>query len=451
MNAYWIKFLPGFVRARLDGRHGLQAVLGNSSWLFADKVIRMGVGLLVGVWIVRYLGPSQLGLLAYAGAFTGLFGAVAALGLDRMVVQEIVKRPDRQDEILGTAFALKVAGGLAGLAITVIAISFVRTGDTLMLWLVGICAAGFVFQSLNVIDFFFQAKVQAKYAVIAANAAFFVVTLAKIAFLILHAQLIAFAWAGLGEIVLTSIFLIVAYRVNGKRMNLWRYSGTMARTLLKYSWPLILSGVAIAIYMRIDQIMIGEMLGDKEVGLFSAAVRISEIWYFIPMAIVSSLVPMLMQSKIKSEELYYDRLQKLFTMLIWLGVVAAVVMTLAKDPIIGLLFGEAYADSAKVLAIHIWGGIFVALGVGSGIWFTIENLQTYSFYRTLSGCVANVLLNFLLIPKFGINGAAVATVIAQCFAAFLFDFSNPKTRPIFWMKVKAFNPVPLLRAGIRRV
>lgn len=446
MNAIWIKYLPGFVRNKLDGRHGLQAVLGNSSWLFADKILRMGVGLLVGIWIVRYLGPAQLGLLNYAGAFAGLFGTLATLGLDRIVVQELVKNPARETEILGTAFALKLIGGAIGLALTMLAILLVRSGEPLMHWLVGICAAGFIFQSLNVIDFFFQAKVQAKYAVFAANGAFALMTLLKIALLLTSAPLIAFAWAGLGEVVLTAIFLVVAYRFNRRSMRVWRYSSSAARELLKYSWPLILSSVAIVIYMRIDQIMIGEMLGDEEVGLFSAAVKISEVWYFIPAAIVSSVVPTLIQSKKQSEALYYARLQTFFTVMVWMAICVALIVTVERERIVSLLFGEQYAASADVLAIHIWGGVFVALIAASGIWFTVENLQIYSFYRTLTGAVVNVSLNLVLIPRYGINAAAFATVVSQCFASFLFDLSNPKTRPIFWMKLKAFSPASIVAA-----
>ena len=440
MNAHWFKYLPRYVRTRLDGRPVLQAVLGNSTWLLADKVVRLGVGLLVGIWVVRYLGPTQLGLLNYAGAFAGLFGAFATLGLDRMVVQELVRDPAREAQILGSAFALKVAGAVLGIAVTMLAIFHMRGGDTQMHWLVGICAAGFIFQSLNVVDFFFQAKVQAKYAVFAANVAFSLTTLVKIALLLGSAPLIAFAWTGLGEAALTAVFLAVAYRAKRHSRQGWRYSWPVARGLLKQSWPLILSSIAIVTYMRIDQVMIGEMLGDAEVGLFSAAVKISELWYWIPAAVVSSVVPAVIRSKKLSEARYYERLQTFFTVLVWASIAVALVVTLERERIVSLLYGAPYAASADVLAIHIWGGVFAALAAASGIWFTVENLQLYSFYRTLTGAVVNVALNLVLIPRYGINGAAFATVVSQCCASFLFDLSNPRTRRIFWMKLRAFSP-----------
>ncbi len=437
MNASWVKYLPRFIREKLESRHGLQAILANTGWLFADKILRMGVGLFVGVWIARYLGPEQFGLWNFAMAFAALFGAFATLGLDGIVVRELVKNPERQNELLGSAFALKLIGGAVTLLIALIAISLVRSGDALTLWLVGLSAAGFIFQSVNVIDFYFQAKVQSRYTVYAANGAFVLMTLVKIALLLTSAPLIAFAWAGLGEIALTAIFLLAAYRFNHHNMREWRYDGRVARELLKASWPLILSGLAIMIYMRIDQIMIGQMLGDKEVGLYSAAVRISEVWYFIPMAIVSSVFPAIIAAKQQNETLYLQRLQKLYDLMVMLALSVAIPLTFLSDWLIVALFGEAYLHAGSILAIHVWGGVFVFLGVASGKWFLTENLLRFAFYRTLLGVLLNIGGNYVLIPLYGIAGAAVATIISQSAATYFFDIVNAKTRKMFWMKTKS--------------
>lgn len=433
----WLHYLPAALRNRIEHRPNLLAILSNTGWLFADKILRMGVGLFVGVWIARYLGPEQFGLWNFAIAFVALFGAFATLGLDSIVVRELVKNPERQNELLGTAFVLKLIGALIALILTMVAISFVRSGETLTLWLIAISAAGFIFQSLNVIDFYFQANVKSRYTVYAANAAFILMTLAKVVLLISSAPLIAFAWVGLGEVALTSLFLLLAYRVNHHHIREWLYSNSAAKELLKHSWPLILSGLAIVIYMRIDQIMIGQLLGDNEVGLFSAAVRISEVWYFIPIAIANSVFPAIIRTKKHSEVLYSQRLQKLFNLMVVLALLIAVPLTFIADWIVDILYGEAYLQADKVLAIHVWAGVFVFLGVASNQWFLVENLQNLAFYRTLLGAVLNICANFILIPKFGISGAAFATLIAQFSASYLFDLLNVKTRSMFWMKTKS--------------
>ena len=180
MNAKWVKYLPKFISRRLEGRYGFQSIVSNSGWLLADKAVRMGVGLFVGVWTARYLGPEQFGLWNFASAFAALFSALSTLGLDGIIIRELIKKPERQNVLLGSAFALKVMGGLIALLLALFAISLMHSGETFTIWLVGISAAGFIFQSVNVIDYYFQAKVQSKYTVLAANAAFVLLTLVKI-------------------------------------------------------------------------------------------------------------------------------------------------------------------------------------------------------------------------------------------------------------------------------
>lgn len=450
MNAKWVKYLPRSVRSKLAGRRGLQAVIGNTGWLIADKVIRLGVGLFVSVWIARYLGPAQFGLWSFAMAFAALFGAFATLGLDGIVVRELVKTPERQNELMGSAFALKLAGGVATLLLAVGAMALVRPGERLTLLLVALSAAGFIFQSMNVVDFYFQARVQSRYTVYAANAAFILMTLTKIALLMLSAPLVAFALAGLGEAILTALFLLIAYRLNHHRSSAWRYRTSVAVELLKHSWPLILSSLAIMVYMRIDQIMIGQMLGDKEVGLFSAAVKISEVWYFVPTAIVSSVFPAIILAKQQNEELYLGRLQRLYDLMVILALSIAIPLTIFSDELMSFLFGSAYQSAGSVLALHIWGGIFVFLGVASSQWYLAENLQTIAFSRAVVGAVVNILLNLVLIPSHGLIGAAVATIFAQLVAAYLFDGLSNRTRPQFWAKTNALvAPLRLFSEKLR--
>jgi len=193
--------------------------------------------------------------------------------------------------------------------------------------------------------------------------------------------------------------------------------------------------------MKIDQIMLGQMVGDEAVGIYSAAVRVSEVWYFIPTTIVASVFPAILEAKKRSEAQYYQRLQRLYDLMVWLSVSVALPMTLLSTPIVTLLFGEAFAASGPVLAIHIWAALFVFLGVASGKWFLAENRQLLSFQRTALGMIVNVILNFLLIPGFGVMGAAIATVISQATAAWFFDSVQLVTRRMFFMKLKAMNPL----------
>ena len=414
-----------------------RGIIANTGWLFADRILRMGVGLFVGVWVARYLGVQQFGVFNYATAFVALFSTLSTLGLDAIVVRSIVREPEKRLQILGTTFWLKLIGGIAALVLAVSSIILLRHDDHLTISLVAILASVGIFQTFDTIDIWFQSQVQSKYTVIAKNTAFVITALIKVILISIHAPLIAFAWTALGEVGLGAIGLIISYRVRGYSPWLWPWSSPLAKTLLKESWPLILSGVTIMIYMRIDQIMLGQMIGDKAVGLYSAATRISEVWYFIPVAIASSVSPAIYAAKEVSEALYYQRIKQLIRMLVLISLVISVPMSLMSGKLITILFGNGYAEAGKILAIHIWASLFVFMGVATSPWFIAEGLTEFSFHRTLIGAVVNVVLNFLLIPSYGGIGAAIATVIAYAIAAFLANGLNSKTHRIFIIQLKS--------------
>jgi len=437
MNRYWVKFLPSFVSKKLEGRRNLQNIIGNTGWLFADKIVRLGVGLFVGVWIARYLGPAQYGILNYAQAFVSLFAVFATLGLDGIVVRDIVRDPACREETLGSAFLLKLTGGFFTLLLTVGSVILIRPTDKLTWLLVTVSATGTIFQAFDVVDFWFQSQVQAKFTVVARNSAFLAVSLVKIMLLMRQAPLIAFAWAGLAETVLSAAGLVVAYRVHGYRLKFWKGSLSRAKELIRESWPLVLSGLAIIIYMKIDQVMLGEMVGDEAVGLYSAAIRVSELWYFIPLAIVSSVFPALVEAKTNGDIIYYDRIKKLFKLLVGIAYLISIPMTMLATNIISMLYGKSYLAAGFILSIHIWASVFVFIGVGQGPWNITEGYMKLSLQRTLVGAIMNVSLNMILIPVYSGIGAAIATVVSYATSAFLMNAFDKRTRPIFFIQMKA--------------
>jgi len=416
----------------------------NTSWLFAEKILRMIVGLFVSVWVARYLGPEQFGLFSYAQSFVGLFVAIAGLGLDGIIVRELVKDESKRDALLGTAFKLKLIGALLALIALAIAVNLSQQ-DSLTTLLIFIIASATVFQSFNVIDSHFQAKVLSKYIVYANIISLLISSIVKIWLILNDAPLLYFAYSILFDSFILMCGFLYFYRYKRYFISQWFFDKKLARSLLKDSWPLILSGLVIAVYMKIDQIMIKEMLSVEALGQYAAAVRISEAWYFIPTVIASSLFPAIINAKKHSEALYYARLQKLYDLMVWMAIAVALPMTFLSDWVVNLFYGEQYNQAGSVLIIHIWAGVFVFLGVASGKWFTSENLQILAFWRTFYGMVANVLLNFWLIPKYGVQGAAIATLVANLIAAFIYDFFNKVTRPIFYMKLKSIFVIEIKR------
>jgi len=440
-----MNFISSFIHRRIGHRPNLVKIVHNIGWLFFDKILRMGVGFFVGVWIVRYLGPEQFGLLSFAAAFVGLFGAFVSLGLQSIAVRDIVRNLDCAPETLGITAILQLISGTAAYLIVLIAIAYLRPDDSIARTIVAILGSTMLLKASEISVYWFESQVLSKYTVWVQNVVFLVFAAVKVILILQQASLIAFVWTMLAEAVVVAIILLGVMSKYGLLLTKLRINIKRAKSLLKDSWPLLLSGIAVTLYMKIDQIMLGHMIGDEAVGVYSAALRISEVWYFIPMVIVASTFPAILESKKRSEKQYYARLQKLFDLMVVISIGLALPMTFLSTPIVTLLFGEAYRDAGIILSIHIWAAVFVFLGVASSQWIIAEGRQMLSLQRTVIGAFVNVALNLLLIPVCGAVGAALATVISYSVAAFFADVLYKETRKIFSMKVRALNPLAIYK------
>jgi PST family polysaccharide transporter len=420
-------------------------IVDNVGWLFLDKIVRMGMGLLVGVWVARYLGPQQFGLFSFASAFVALFITIASMGLQGIVVRDIVHNPLAKETTLGSAAVLHFFGGMLAYAMTMATVFLIRPDDPLARALVAILGSAMLFKPSEVAAYWFESQVLSKYTVWVQNGSFLVFVAIKVFLILQNASLIAFAWAAMSEALFAALLMLVAISLRGPKLRQLRANVKRIKELLHDSWPLLLSGMAIMTYMKIDQIMLGQMIGDEEVGIYSAALRISEVWYFIPMTIVASVFPAILETKMRSETLYYLRMQRLLDLMVWLSISIAIPMTFLSTPIVSLLFGDSFAKSGAVLAVHIWASVFVFLGVASGNWYLAEGRQILGFQRTLLGILVNVSMNLLLIPRYGAIGAAWATVVAQFSVGILFDAIQMETRRLFFMKARSFSPFRLLQ------
>lgn len=421
----------------------LRKVIGNTGWLFAEKMMQMALGVLVGVLIARYLGPEQFGRFNYALAIVGLFIPFAKLGLDNIVIRNLATDPSCKDEALGSAFFLKLISSIVTLFITV-GVIFILTPNATAVnqetrWLVGIIAFGTTIQSFDIIDYWFQSQVQSKYSVWARMSAYVIINFVKIILIQIKAPLLAFAGAMVAESALYVIGMVIIYQTNGYSINSWQANLRYAKLLLKDSWSLIFAGIVVMIYMRIDQVMLGQMIGDKAVGIYSVAVKISELWYFVPGVIVSSVFPAIVQAKQISEAVYYKRIQMLFNVMSVLAYSVAIPVTFLSTQIVTLLYGNYYAEAGAILTIHIWTGLFVSLGVARETWLTTEGLMKFTAATTAIGALVNVILNLILIKPYGGLGAALATVIAQFIASYAAGAFYPQTRRIFVHQTKAIT------------
>ena len=437
MNQAWIKYLPASLQKKVEGRDYLQNVINNTGWQFADNILRMGVGLVIGVWVARYLGPEQYGLLSYALAFGALFLPLTSVGLEEIVVRNIVRDPLSKDETLGTAFVLKLIGGSAAFVVPTALVLVLRPTDDLSQWLVWIIVLGNLFQAFNVIESWFNSQIQAKYIALARSAAFITCSGIKIALILTGASLITFAVVATLEVGLGSLGLVIAYRSQSCSLLNWRATVNRARSLLHDSWPLLFSMVAITIYQRIDQIMLMEMVGSEEVGIYSVAVRLTEVWIFIPTVLFWSVFPSILEAKKISDELFYDRLQKFYNLMALISYAIAVPMTILSPWLVDTLFGEVYAGAVIMLATLVWANLFWNLEMARCAFLASMNWNRFYFLTVFLACLLNIALNYFLIPRYGGMGAVVASIFAYWFAAHGSCFMSKKMYKTGFMLSKA--------------
>jgi O-antigen/teichoic acid export membrane protein len=433
----------------LKGEEGFMKYFKNTSWLFAEKVLRMIMAFFVGVWVIRYLGPEQFGLFSYAQSIVGIFAMLSTLGLDSIVTRELAKKIEEKNNIIGTAIALKMAGAVLSLVILAGFVSL-TSSDLYVNVLIFIIASAMIFQTLNVIDFFFQAKVLSKYVALVNSISLLISSVIKVFLILNEAPLIAFGLVVLFDSFVLAVGFIYIYIKKNSLQDVYilRFNKAIAINLLRDSWPMILNGVAVSIYMKIDQIMIKEILDVEAVGQYAAAVRLSEVWHFIPVIVTASIFPAIISSKERDKELYYLRLQRLYSLMVWSAIIIAIPITFLSDWLVALLYGNQYTQTAGVLMIHIWIGIFAFVGIAFGKYLIAENLTKKHLYKSLFGMVLNVGFNYFLIPKYGINGAAIGTLIGLISANYIYDIFDKKLHHQLKMKIKAFSPIYIIKGRL---
>ncbi|MFC7299686.1 flippase [Herminiimonas aquatilis] len=414
----------------VKSHQGFRRYFENTSWMFAEQVLRMAAGLFVGIWVARYLGPEQYGVFSYAIAFVSIFSSVAKLGLDSIVVRDLVRDPNQRDIYLGTAFWLKLGGALLTLGAVTLAVQYTENDHLTNLYIL-IIASGSIFQSFEVVDFYFQSKVLSKFVSLCRITQLVLSSLLKIYLVLTGADLLWFVAVSLIDQATLAVSLYLAYRYQ-RHGNFFKYFDLpLAKNLLRDSWPLILSGFVLMIQARIDQVMLKALVGNAEVGYYSSAMRLIEIFSFIPMILTTSLFPAIVNAKNMSVSVYKDRLSHLykFMMLLFLGV--AIPIYFFGNEIVIFLYKDAYAPAGYLFSLMALRLFFTNYGAARGAYLMAENLTRYALITLIIGAVVNVLLNYLLIPIYHSKGAIFASLVSFFVATFLLDFCYGKTRENF--------------------
>lgn len=395
--------------------------------MFGEQLLRMISGLLVGVWVARYLGPEQFGVFSYAIAFVAIFGSIAKLGLDGIVVRNLVIEPHKRDLYLGTAFWLKFFGAFSAIVIVAFATLFTSNDNTTNLYIF-IIASGIIFQSFEVIDFYFQSKVLSKFVSLCKMTQLLLSSLLKIYFVLTGANLVWFVVVSLVDQVTLAITLYIAYRFQRLDGFYRNFDWSTAKKLLKDSWPLILSGVVLMIQARIDQVMIKEMIGNTELGYYSSAMRLIEVFSFVPMILTNSLFPAIVNAKKTSIALYKNRLFNLYRLMMLLFLLIAIPVYLFGNQIVIFLYKDAFSPAGPLFSLMAIRLFFTNFGVVRGAYLMTENLMMYSMITMIIGTLVNLILNYYWIPSYHSVGAIWASLASFFITTFLIDFYYYRTK-----------------------
>jgi O-antigen/teichoic acid export membrane protein len=403
-----------------------QKYVKNTGWLMFGKVS----SLLITVVVARYLKPESFGDLNFVIAFTTIVAAIGSLGLDTFIIREIINDNSKKEEILGTSLAMRIGFNLLllplSVGIYVLFHHYAKNPGNPLTWVVFFYALPGVFKSFNVIDSYFQSQVKSKYVVHVQNIAILTTTVLKILWVWLNGSLIWFSVIITIDAMVLATGLVIMYQRQGFRLRNWSFDFSRAKMLLKQSYPLMFSAVMVSLYMKIDTVML-KSVGSVAVGIYNAAAGLSEAWFFIPMAIVTSVFPAIVNARKTDMDRYKKRLINLYDLLVYISVPVAILISFFGTDIIHILYGNQYEGAGQMLSIHIWSGIFVFLGIASGQYLVAEGLTNISFQRTAAGAILNIALNFWLIPHYGGIGASLATLVA-CFVSTFYILLIPKTR-----------------------
>lgn len=390
---------------------GLRRYSANTTWLFAGQMVSLVVAFFVGAYIARYLGPERFGMISYVIGFSSILSFLAGFGIDTILKRDLVRYPNRQAELLGTGFWLKMIAGLAT-CIIVNGVSLLVNHDVTLRLLVFIFSFTFVLSSFNIISTYFQARVLAKKVIIAQMVVALCSTLLKLLCIYFGLGVFTFVAIYLADGLILACGLIYGYRDDLVGLTSWKFDFVLAQSICKAAVPLTLTYIMIMVYLKIDQVLLKGMVGEKSVGLYSVAVRISEVVYFVPTLLCASFFPAIVNAKETNELSYKKRLRLLYWALFILALLIALPLSFGARYIIPLLFGSDYIASIRIFQIYIWSVVPMFLITATTQYLIAEDYMHIYLYSSIIGAISNVILNVLLISQYGAVGAAVTTLIS---------------------------------------
>lgn len=391
---------------------GFQKYFRNMGWALVAKGVSFLTSFLTVAIVARYLGPDKLGKLDYAQSFVAIISVFASLGIDQILYRELIAYPEKENDFIGTAvFSKLIFGTLAFLAS--ILISFFIGNDTILTLLIGICALTFVFSPIGTVSILFSAQVKTKYSSqISIFLSFFLPAL-KLLVIFFDKGIIYFALIILVEAIISTAWHLYIYVTHFEGNHfLWKFRLDIFKQLMHDSWPLLLAGFSGYVYAKMDQVLIMHYIDSATVGIYGVAVKLTQVWAFLPGLIISSMFPAIVNAKKNHFALYAKRFRALTGLTVGVTFLIALPLYIFAPFIIKMVFGSAFIGAVPILRIYLWTSIAITFVVLAQYYLIAENLSRVFLYTSVIGATTNVLLNVILIPRFGSTGSAWGTMIS---------------------------------------
>ena len=423
----------------------------NTSWIMSERIISMVVTFVLTILVARVLGPEDYGLLSYALSLVTLFAAAGHVGLNGIVVRELVKVSGEREKILGTSFVIKVGGYLVGAFLLMMYALFYEGYDSIEFWLIVFSLISLIFSPFGVVEYWFHANLKADLSFRARMLALSITSVLKIVLIISAAPVIMYAILHSVNALLVAVALVLLlYFRYGMSVLGWKFDRQIARELWSRGWLIYLGSVFAAIYLKIDQVMIKWFVGGDAVGIYAVASMMSEAWYFVPVAIMSSVFPSLIRLHETDTGQFKNRMQQVIDLLFMVSLLLVVGVIIFAQFLMVHIFGSEYEASVSILMIHICAAPFIFMRAAFSRWLLIEDAVIYSVWTHGLGAIMNVVVNAILIPRFGVEGAAWATVLSYAMASYISLLFPSRTRPVFWMMTKSiFSPYRYIKVFVR--
>lgn len=423
-------------------------VFRNASWLIGGRVIHKVLGFLAGIMVARYLGPNEYGLISYAGAYTTFFAALCTLGLNSILVVELIEKPKSEGSTLGTSIVMRIVSSLLSVLAIVLIVCLVDRGEQTTIAVVTLCSVGLVFQAVDSLNYWFQAHLESKFCAIATNLSYLVVFLLQALFVLTGRAVEWFAIASSVDFLVAGAFLLMTYyRMGGERL---RFSLKRGEELIRRSAPFIVSSLMVSVYASTDRLMLKQMMDQASVAYYSLACSLSVAGGFVLSAIIDSVYPTIVELHESNYELYRRRNAQLYAIVFYAAAAMSIVISLLAKPLIFMLYGESYTDAVAPLRIVVWYTAFSYLGVARNAWVVCEGRQRYLTYLYAASAVINVALNVILIPSWGAVGASVASLITELSTALIIPAMIPDLRENVRLMIDGMLLRDVLTYGARR-